>query len=101
MAGHAAGLSRGPARWGLAVAALAAGLVLWWLAARLSTPGEYYTVRCSHCHELPTESVCRFPPGRRARLVTVMRREHDAARVIDEREALILATYLEESLQCH
>ena len=38
-------MSRGPVRWGLAAASLAAGLALWWRATQPATPGEYYAVR--------------------------------------------------------
>ena len=74
------------------------GGIWWWQLPR--TPEELFRVRCSSCHELRSKKLCEFAPALRPAIVGVMRREHDAADVIDDREAVLIENYLREQFKC-
>jgi hypothetical protein len=69
-------------------------------ATQPRTPEDLFRVRCAACHELRVERVCAFEPALRPAIVDTMRRLHEADRVIDEGEAVVIRRYLEESLTC-
>lgn len=80
---------------------LACGLLAWaWWWHQPKTPEALFQVRCSSCHELRRERLCEFAPSLRPAIVGVMRREHGADEVIDEREAVMIETYLRERFIC-
>lgn len=67
---------------------------------RPRTPEALFKARCAACHELRAERLCEFAPVQRPAIVDTMRRLHEADRVINEEEAVIIRHYLEESLVC-
>jgi mono/diheme cytochrome c family protein len=77
------------------------GALLAWIGWRAPrTPEALFAARCASCHELRRERLCEFAPHLRAAIVAVMRREHGADELIDEREAQMIATYLRERIEC-
>jgi hypothetical protein len=79
---------------GLAAAAMASNAVWSWID-RPKTPREFFDVRCSECHTLPDLS--RYKTSDYRVIVTTMREQNGARRVITDEEAVIIIEYLERS----
>jgi len=79
---------------GLAAAAMAGNAVWSWID-RPTTPREFFDVRCSECHKLPDLS--RYKTSDYRVIVTTMREQNGARRVITDDEAEIIIEYLERS----
>jgi hypothetical protein len=79
---------------GLAVVAVAGNAVWSWIN-RPQTPREFFEVRCSECHKLPDLS--RYKMSDYRVIVTTMREQNGARRVITDEEAVIIIDYLERS----
>lgn len=72
----------------------------WWWIQLPRTPEQFFQVRCSTCHDLPLDDLCRRSLDERAGIVDTMRTLHGADQVIDKEEALIITTYLKETFTC-
>jgi len=79
---------------GLAAAAVAGDAVWFWID-RPQTPRELFDVRCTECHKLPDLS--RYKMSDYRVIVTTMREQNGARRVITDDEAEIIIEYLERS----
>jgi mono/diheme cytochrome c family protein len=72
----------------------------WWWFHLPRTPQQFFQVRCSACHVLPLADLCKRSREERAGIVHAMRSLHGADEVIDDDEARIISTYIEESFTC-